>query len=89
VAVPVGLAMASLAASLALYPHQGRLPAWYFEAAPTLAKGLNLVNVVLVDFRGIDTAIETLVVLLASLGVVGLLLGREVPDPADRDGGSR
>ena len=50
---------------------------FYRVAAPELAKGLNLVNVILTDFRALDTLMETLVVVLAALGVAGLLQGRE------------
>ena len=51
----------------------------YFEAGPAIAKGRNLVNLVLADFRGLDTLVETLVVLLATLGTLALLRGRELP----------
>ncbi len=75
VAVPVGLAGAALIFALAAEPHDPRLPDYYLEAAPTVAKGLNVVNVILADFRGLDTLVETVVVILAALGVGGLLLG--------------
>src|SRR5690606_4326209 len=32
-----------------------RLSAYFLDAAPTLAHGLNVVNVILVDFRAFDT----------------------------------
>ena len=54
---------------------------FYLDAAPDVAKGLNAVNVVLTDFRALDTMMETLVVALAALGVAGLLRGIE-RDPA-------
>jgi multicomponent Na+:H+ antiporter subunit A len=38
-----------------------------------LAKGKNVVNVILVDFRGIDTLIEITVLIVAAIGVYGLL----------------
>ena len=56
-----------------------RLSDAYFEAGPTLAKGHNLVNLVLGDFRALDTLVETLVVLVTAFGVTALLLGRELP----------
>ncbi|WP_207955574.1 hydrogen gas-evolving membrane-bound hydrogenase subunit E [Segetibacter sp. 3557_3] len=43
------------------------------ENAYTLAKGKNVVNVILVDFRGIDTMVETTVLTIAALGVFALL----------------
>jgi multicomponent Na+:H+ antiporter subunit A len=38
-----------------------------------LAHGKNIVNVILVDFRGTDTIIEISVLIVAALGVFGLL----------------
>ena len=46
---------------------------FYAENAYKLAKGKNIVNVILVDFRGIDTMIEISVLIVAALGVFGLL----------------
>lgn len=43
------------------------------ENAYTLAKGKNVVNVILVDFRGIDTMVEITVLTIAALGVFALL----------------
>lgn len=47
--------------------------AYYAENAYKLAKGKNIVNVILVDFRGIDTMIEIVVLAISALGVFGLL----------------
>lgn len=55
---------------------------FYEAAAPELAKGLNAVNVILTDFRALDTHMETLVVALAALGVAGLLRRAERDDPS-------
>src|SRR5690606_13001919 len=46
---------------------------FFAENAYTLAKGKNVVNVILVDFRGFDTMVETIVLSIAALGVYGLL----------------
>ena len=43
------------------------------DNAYTLAKGKNVVNVILVDFRGIDTMVEITVLTIAALGVFALL----------------
>ena len=46
----------------------------YFTAESWPAgKGLNIVNVILVDFRGLDTLIEITVLAVAAIGVFGLL----------------
>ena len=48
--------------------------ATYFnENAYTLARGKNIVNVILVDFRGADTLIETAVLAISAIGVFGLI----------------
>ena len=46
---------------------------FYTENAYTLAKGKNVVNVILVDFRGSDTLVEITVLVIAALGVFALL----------------
>lgn len=46
---------------------------YYGENAYKLAKGKNIVNVILVDFRGIDTLIEIIVLTVAAIGVFSLL----------------
>lgn len=42
---------------------------WYLENSLALAGGRNVVNVILVDFRGFDTMFEIVVLALAGLGV--------------------
>jgi multicomponent Na+:H+ antiporter subunit A len=55
-----------------------RLSGYFADAAPRLAHGLNIVNVILVDFRGFDTLGETTVLVTVAIGVRALLLiGRE------------
>ena len=51
---------------------------YFADAAPELAHGLNVVNVILVDFRGFDTLGETTVLVTVAIGVRAvLLIGRE------------
>ncbi|GAB3413980.1 putative monovalent cation/H+ antiporter subunit A [Niabella aquatica] len=52
---------------------------FYGDAAYTLAKGKNVVNVILVDFRGIDTLFETVVLSIGAIGVYNLLRLRLKP----------
>ena len=47
--------------------------AFYAENAYKLAKGKNVVNVILVDFRGFDTMVEITVLVIAAIGVFSLL----------------
>ena len=46
---------------------------FFAENSYTLAKGKNVVNVILVDFRGIDTMVEITVLTIAAIGVFALL----------------
>jgi multicomponent Na+:H+ antiporter subunit A len=55
-----------------------RLSEYFADAAPRLAHGRNVVNVILVDFRGFDTLGEITVLVTVAIGVGALLLmGRE------------
>jgi multicomponent Na+:H+ antiporter subunit A len=75
----MGVAGATLVVAVHRIPADTRLSDYYFEAGPAITGGHNLVNLVLADFRGFDTLLETLVVLLAGFGTVALLRGRELP----------
>ena len=46
---------------------------FFTENAKSLAGGYNIVNVILVDFRGLDTLMEVLVLGLAAIGVVSMI----------------
>ena len=54
-------------------PSQSRLTPYFAESSLSLAKGHNVVNVILVDFRGFDTMGEITVLGIAALGVYGLM----------------
>ena len=55
-----------------------RLADYFVEAAPTLAHGRNVVNVILVDFRAFDTMGEITVLVTVAIGVRALLkIGKE------------
>ena len=57
---------------------------FYTENAYTLAKGKNVVNVILVDFRGTDTLVEITVLVIAALGVFALLRLTLAPDKSKK-----
>ena len=67
----------------------------FFEASSKpLAHGGNIVNVILVDFRGNDTLGEIDVVMVAALSILSLIRVRagalrRADDPAETDGGRR
>jgi multicomponent Na+:H+ antiporter subunit A len=46
---------------------------YFIQNSKELAGGYNMVNVILVDFRGLDTLLEVLVLGIAALGVVTLI----------------
>jgi multicomponent Na+:H+ antiporter subunit A len=54
-------------------PLHSRLAPYFAENSVVLAKGRNIVNVILVDFRGLDTFGEITVLAVAALGVYALL----------------
>lgn len=54
-------------------PNTTDISDFYGENAYLLAKGKNVVNVILVDFRGMDTMFETVVLAIAALGVYSLI----------------
>jgi multicomponent Na+:H+ antiporter subunit A len=65
-------------------PPQSRLSPYFAENSYLLAHGRNVVNVILVDFRGFDTMGEITVLGIASIGVFGLLklrLEKDAPPP--------
>jgi len=53
--------------------HEGALSRYYSETSLPQAHGRNIVNVILVDFRALDTLGEITVLAIAALGVYGLL----------------
>jgi multicomponent Na+:H+ antiporter subunit A len=54
------------------------LKTFFAENSYVVAKGRNIVNVILVDFRGLDTLGEITVLLIAALGVYSLLKVKQV-----------
>jgi multicomponent Na+:H+ antiporter subunit A len=73
----VALATGSLVTALVLtalhHPAQTRVSQYYAEHSVAEAHGRNIVNVILVDFRGFDTLGEITVLAVAAIGVYGLL----------------
>lgn len=73
VSVGFGVLISLIALKVINEPVQKTISEFYGENAYLLAKGKNVVNVILVDFRGIDTMFETVVLSIAAIGVYGLL----------------
>ena len=68
-----GVLIGGLVLSVSTTETAGRLREYFVEFAPTLAHGRNVVNVILVDFRGFDTMGEITVLATAAIGVRALL----------------
>ncbi|MEM8679228.1 MAG: Na+/H+ antiporter subunit B [Planctomycetota bacterium] len=83
------MAAVTWAATAAHVP--SRLSGYFAENSLPLAKGRNLVNVILVDFRGLDTLGETVVLSVAAIGVFALIrIGRAAePGPSTEAAGDR
>src|SRR5690625_7181795 len=65
--------MCLLAYSMMNLPHPGGVSSFMVENALALAGGSNVVNVILVDFRGFDTFGEITVLGIVALSVYALL----------------
>ncbi len=90
IAIGIGVFIGGLLLSVATTPTAPRLREYFAEFGPTLGHGRNIVNVILVDFRGFDTLGEITVLATAAIGVRGLLrfaadgrLGHEPVLPVD------
>jgi multicomponent Na+:H+ antiporter subunit A len=81
-----GALIGGLVLSVSTTETAARLREYFAESAPTLAHGRNIVNVILVDFRGFDTMGEITVLATAAIGVRALLRiarpDRGHPDPS-------
>lgn len=73
VAFGFGTILSLIALKVINEPIDKSISQFYGENAYLLAKGKNVVNVILVDFRGIDTMFETVVLSIAAIGVYSLL----------------
>lgn len=74
VAIATGTLVTTLVLFIGASGTTSRLAAYFADAAPRLAHGGNVVNVILVDFRGFDTMGEITVLVTVAIGVRALLL---------------
>ena len=80
VAISVGVLMGALVLVASELQEHPSISEYFTQHAYDMAHGRNIVNVILVDFRGIDTMGEITVLALAAVGAHGLLklrLGRK------------
>jgi multicomponent Na+:H+ antiporter subunit A len=72
-ALSFGTVIVALSLIVIEHESQKEISQFYAENSYLLAKGKNIVNVILVDFRGADTMIEIVVLAIAAIGVFSLL----------------
>lgn len=73
----ISVGVGAVVTLIALSAHSNKLfesiSQYYVENTYDLAAGKNMVNVILVDFRGFDTLFEITVLAIASLGIFGMI----------------
>src|SRR5690606_22709235 len=75
VAGMAGLGAAGLAWGMRTRPRDSTLAPYFLEQSKPMGGGTNVVNVILVDFRGFDTMGEITVMGIAAIGVAIMLEG--------------
>jgi len=80
VATAMGILMGGLVLATATNDSFAPLAPFFLENSLDKGKGANVVNVILVDFRGFDTMGEITVLFIALLGIYGLLRLRQGKD---------
>ncbi|MCB1508320.1 MAG: putative monovalent cation/H+ antiporter subunit A [Hyphomicrobiaceae bacterium] len=90
IAVAGGVGFAGLLLTATSRPFNARLSDFFSEYSLQVAHGRNIVNVIIVDFRGFDTMGEIAVVMVAGLSILALVrhrargvTGTEPPREAD------
>lgn len=85
-ALAAGTLMTFLVLAVTAVPNESRLASYFAEKSFLSAHGHNVVNVILVDFRGFDTLGEITVLTVAAIGVYSLLkLGVKSQDSRSTD----
>jgi multicomponent Na+:H+ antiporter subunit A len=83
VALACGLSVAAVLAAVIASPFDPRLSLWFGAESVPAAHGRNVVNVILVDFRALDTLGEITVLAIAAFAVVALLRRGRSGDPSN------
>jgi multicomponent Na+:H+ antiporter subunit A len=83
VALVAGLAIATLLFAVLEAPLDLRLSSFFNAHSGPIAHGHNVVNVILVDFRGLDTLGEIAVVMTAGIAVLALIRGARKSAPVE------
>ncbi|MFP5419353.1 MAG: hydrogen gas-evolving membrane-bound hydrogenase subunit E, partial [Gammaproteobacteria bacterium] len=88
IALAAGAGTAALAWAVLTRPYD-TIAGYYLANSVPGGGGSNVVNVILVDFRGYDTLGEITVLALAGLGIVAMLQNLHLPAPAHDSAGRR
>jgi multicomponent Na+:H+ antiporter subunit A len=86
-AIAVGAVMSALTLAVLTVPASQHLPEYYASHAVPEAYGRNIVNVILVDFRALDTLGEIVVVGVAAFAVYALIRLRSQREPTNAEPG--
>lgn len=81
-AVACGLGFGLMLVAATAGPFDGSLSAFFAEYSKIIAHGANVVNVIIVDFRGVDTLGEIGVVMITGLSILALIRIRVGGAPA-------
>jgi len=81
-AIACGLGFGLMLAASTSGPFDGSLSAFFAEHSKIIAHGANVVNVIIVDFRGVDTLGEIAVVMITGLSILALIRIRVGGAPA-------
>lgn len=73
ISISFGILISLITLQALVSPADKSVSKFYADNAYVLAKGKNVVNVILVDYRGFDTMIETIVLSIAAIGVYSIL----------------
>ncbi len=73
IAAGVGIGFGTLLMRITEMPFDARLSEFFSEYSRSIAHGRNIVNVIIVDFRGFDTLGEIAVVMVTGLAVLALI----------------
>jgi multicomponent Na+:H+ antiporter subunit A len=85
VAISAGVLMATVVIVTVALPHPSTLTDYFAQSSLALAQGRNVVNVILVDFRSLDTLGEIVVLAVAATGVYALMKLRLANNPSDQE----
>jgi multicomponent Na+:H+ antiporter subunit A len=73
ISIACGVGFSALLLRTTSVPFDARLSEFFAQYSLPVAHGRNIVNVIIVDFRGLDTLGEIAVVMIAGLAILALL----------------